>query len=251
MDRQPTENEDAKTLAEAKAAEALAELNRAQADNWRGLNVKLAIETQEARADARTAEARAAMMDLELGKQLHTQRVWQANDIFQHRYTFDTQVNLNTVNACLDVLKYWDASDEKPGEIEFVIVSPGGDIYAGLYLFDYIQTMRRKGYKFTTIAYGMAASMGGILLQVGDTRVMAAESLLLIHEASTWTAGKTGEIEDDMERLKKWQERIVDIFVSRSGGKINATKFKAAWRRKDWWLTSDEALALGLIDEIR
>jgi ATP-dependent Clp endopeptidase proteolytic subunit ClpP len=244
MDRAPTKAEEKKTLAEAERAEA-------EAENWRAQTSKLAIEEEEARADSRTAEARADMMGLELRKQLHSDRAWQANDIFNHRYTFDTQVNLNTVNTCLDVLKFWEKNDDTPGEIEFVIVSPGGDIYAGLYLFDYIQTMRRKGWKFTTIAYGIAASMGGILLQAGDVRAMAAESLLLIHEASTWTAGKPGEIEDDMERIKKWQERIVDLFVKRSGGKITATKFKAGWKRKDWWLTSDEALALGLIDEIR
>jgi len=250
MDRQPTKAEEQKTLAEAKAAETLADLNKASADNWRAQNLKLAVETEEARADARTAEARAAMMGLELRKQQHSERAWQANDIFQHRFTFDTQVNLNTVNNCLEVLKFWETTDETPGEIEFVIVSPGGDIYAGLYLFDYIQTMKRKGWRFTTVAYGMAASMGGILLQVGNKRAMAAESLLLIHEGSTWTAGKPGEIEDDMERMRKWQDRIVDIFVKRSGGKITASKFKAGWKRKDWWLTSDEALALGLIDEV-
>jgi ATP-dependent Clp endopeptidase proteolytic subunit ClpP len=244
MDREPTKAEEKKTLAEAERA-------AAEAENWRAQTSKLAIKVEEARADSRTAEARADMMGLELRKQLHSDRAWQANDIFNHRYTFDTQVNLNTVNTCLDVLKFWEKNDDTPGEIEFVIVSPGGDIYAGLYLFDYIQTMRRKGWKFTTIAYGIAASMGGILLQAGDVRAMAAESLLLIHEASTWTAGKPGEIEDDMERIKKWQERIVDLFVKRSGGKITATKFKAGWKRKDWWLTSDEALALGLIDEIR
>ena len=46
------------------------------------------------------------------------------------------------------------------------------EVIAGLALYDFIQTLRRKGHKVTTVSYGMAASMAGILLQAGDVRVM-------------------------------------------------------------------------------
>jgi ATP-dependent Clp endopeptidase proteolytic subunit ClpP len=238
-----TPGEEAKFIAEARAANALAVRYEAE-------TAKLLHEANEAESTARSRGYSADIIKMELEKQQHSERARRSADIFQHRYVFDSEFSLLYVNQCLDILKFWERNDDTPGAIEIVFVSPGGEITSGMYLFDYIQKMRRNGYTVTTVAYGMAASIAGILLQAGDNRVMTREAVLLIHEVATWTGGKAGEVEDDMERIKKWQDRIVNIFVERSGGKINAAEFKRKWRRRDWWLTSDEALELGLIDEV-
>jgi len=271
-ERLPTKAEEEKSHAEAQAALALTEKYKAEAENFRaetnrlGIEIgsakeqakaeitSLAIELDTARLGARTQAATTAMVELELKQRNHTEDVRMSSDIYQHRFTFDQPVNMVTVDNALDILKYWESHDEKPGDIEFVIVSPGGDVVAGMYLFDYLQGMKRNGWIVTTVTYGMAYSMGGILLQAASPgkRTMSAEAMLLIHEVSSWgLGGKTGEVEDDMERMKKWQDRIVDIFISRAGGKITATEFKRRWKRKDWWIMSDEALALGLVDVVR
>jgi ATP-dependent Clp protease protease subunit len=136
-------------------------------------------------------------------------------------------------------------------EVEMLVTSPGGDILAGLALIDHIAQLRRQyNIKVKTVALGMAASMAGILLQAGDTRVMGKESWLLIHEASLMVAGSFGEIEDRMEWIGRIQDRIVDTFLVRAKG-LTRKQFITKWKRKDWWLSSEEALKYGFIDGVR
>lgn len=118
------------------------------------------------------------------------------------------------------------------------------------------QTRRRNvrrytctaGHHLTTRTVGMAASMGGVLLQAGDWRVMAPESFLLVHEIAAGAVGKIGEIEDEMKLLQKMSERILAIYASRST--LTAKAIATKWKRTDWWLNATEALELGLVDEI-
>ena len=56
-------------------------------------------------------------------------------------------------------------------------------------------------------------------------------------------------IEDEVKFVKRMEERILDIFTSRS--KLSRNKIKRNWDRKDWWISAEEAITLGLVDEIR
>jgi ATP-dependent protease ClpP protease subunit len=95
----------------------------------------------------------------------------------------------------------------------------------------------------------MAASMAGILLQAGDTRWVGQQAWLMIHRAAFGAYGKTFEIEDEVKFVKRIEERILDIFTSRS--ELTRNKIKRNWERKDWWISSEEAIELKLVDEIR
>jgi ATP-dependent Clp protease protease subunit len=146
--------------------------------------------------------------------------------------------------------KLYEFKELNPTEpVEFIINSPGGSITDGLALYDFISHLRADGMPVNTLALGMAASMGGVLLQAGSTRVMSKESWLMLHEASFGATGKTGVIEDKVEWVKKVQDRLLDIFASRST--MSRAAIKAKWTRKDWWLSSDDALKAGLVDEVR
>src|SRR5690606_17844148 len=103
--------------------------------------------------------------------------------------------------------------------------------------------------KVTTIVNGIAASMAGILLQAGSVRVMGTESWLMIHEVSFGAQGKIGEIEDTVSWVKMVQERVKRIFSDRSH--LSVEEVEELWRRKDAWLSSEKALELGLVDEVR
>jgi ATP-dependent protease ClpP protease subunit len=87
-------------------------------------------------------------------------------------------------------------------------------------------------------------------LQTGDTRWIGAQSYLMIHEISAGTGGKIGDMKDDVDFYDRICDRVVDIFVSRSG-KITKAAFKKKWQRTDWRLLADESLKLGFVDEIR
>jgi ATP-dependent Clp protease protease subunit len=145
-------------------------------------------------------------------------------------------------------LTEWHRLDPKC-DIEIIFSSPGGSIIDGFELFDYIQHLRNCGHTVTTGSLGYAASMAGILLQSGGTRWIGHQAWLMIHRAAFGAYGKTFEVEDEVKFVKRIEERILDIFTSRS--KLTRTKIKRNWERKDWWISADEALELGLVDEIR
>ena len=91
--------------------------------------------------------------------------------------------------------------------------------------------------------------MAGILLQAGTTRAMGSEAWLLIHEISFSAVGKIGEVEDTTEWVKRICKRVVKIFADRS--KLSAAQIEKRWKRQDWWISSDDCLKWGLVDEVR
>ena len=177
---------------------------------------------------------------------------------------FHDAVRETTVDAAIQCLAQWFRVDKARGvtnphyKIQFN--SPGGSVWDGLALFDEIQYFRSQGVKITTSTIGMAASMAGILLQAGDVRVMAPESWVLIHKVSFGTQGDYDSISDKVKHLGRVQNRILDIFAKRAkeagengtaSDPISKTRLKNGWERKDWWLSSEDCLKLGIVDEVR
>ena len=223
---------------------------------------KLEAEARKADAEARKAEEEAenarlgsefqavslAMSRLQLAEMEHTAAAERARDERHHVYWFTGVVSDASVKACISRLTQWDRLDSGC-DIKIVFNSPGGSVIDGMALFDFITSLRAR-HHVTTEVRGYAASMAGILLQAGDHRVIGPESYLMIHEISAGAMGKIGEIKDSVKFYERIGERVIDIFVNRSGGKCSREKFQKSWERIDWWLTSDEAYALGFADEI-
>lgn len=170
----------------------------------------------------------------------------------KHIFHFVGAVESTLVSSCMDRINQWD-SEDPTCDMTIMFNSPGGGVLNGMALFDYIRFMRGKGHKVTCIALGHAASMAGILLQAATDgcRVMARGSWLLIHEVAFSTSGKIGEVEDMYKFGERLKAQAADIFIERAGGKLTREVLAANWTRKDWWLSPDEALAFGIIDEVR
>lgn len=211
---------------------------------------KLEAEAEVAKAEARkaAAEARAAELSTEAKERSTAKEL--ASDEHHRVYRFTGAVTGASVAACISKLTEWHRLDPEC-DIEIVFTSPGGSIIDGFCLFDFVRSLSHAGHKVIVGVLGMAASMAGILLQMGDHRWAGSEAWVMIHRAAFGAQGKTFEIEDEVEWVKRVEKRILDIFVRRTGGKLTAAKIKRNWDRKDWWLTSDEALELGLVDEVR
>lgn len=163
-------------------------------------------------------------------------------------YTFYDPVKAVSVTKCMEELGNWSRRD--PGQaIKIVLNSPGGAVLDGLAMYDFIMSLRASGHHVEVVALGMAASMGGVLLQAGDKRTMGRNSWLLIHEVGTGAIGTVSEVEEAVEFSKRLQDNIVEILAHRS--KLTSKSIKLKWKKSDWWLNAQEALDLELIDEIQ
>lgn len=169
----------------------------------------------------------------------------------ERRAVRNRRVTINDVHqtSSLYAIRALDAFVCESSEpITLVITSPGGSVFDGLGLYDYIQTVRAEGVHVTTQALGWAASMGGILLQAGDVRQMTANSYLMIHEVASGSWGKTSDMRDEVELMAALEERCLGIIASRS--KLTLAAIKKRCARKDWWLSADEAFKFKFIDEV-
>lgn len=231
-------------------------LDDAERDVLRAQAARIAAEERKLAAEAEEAEHKAAVAAIARQKEEEKRERDRAADDFEHRvYTFGTMVSPDSVNACIKTLKQWHRLAPEC-DIEIIFSSPGGYVHEGMELFDYIHFLRRANHKVTTSAAGYAASMAGILVQAGDVRTIGREAYLMIHEVSFGAGGKTSDIEDEVAFAKKIQDRVLDIFHTRcqETGRpkaLTARKIKSRWHRRDWWLDSQEAFELGLVDEVR
>lgn len=162
-------------------------------------------------------------------------------------YVFDEQVQESSVREAINELDHYSRLNlGKP--ITVVYCSPGGSVYSGFMLFDFIQELRARGHHITTRTYGYAASMGGVLAQAGDWREVGANSYLMIHEPSSMGIGKASEIKDDADHLKRIVEHMIRIYEPRST--LSAKQLRSKFDRRDWWVDADEALEFGFVDAI-
>ena len=156
-------------------------------------------------------------------------------------------INDHTVEAAIDSINHWRRADPE-SDITIQIYSPGGGVFAGFALFDVIKEAIADGHHVTTISYGYAASMGGLLLQSGVTRQMAPNAYLMIHEVSSGVIGKLSEMTDEVALAKRLNNQLLGILAERSNMSLTALRNRTL--RKDWWLSAEEALANGFIDSI-
>ena len=157
----------------------------------------------------------------------------------------------DTAAEYVNALTHWERRD--PGEpIVVYINSPGGSVMDGFSVYDTLARMRRKGHHIITHGSGMVASMAAVLLQAGDERILDKRAKLLIHEGSTHFAGDhratPGELEDMQTLSKMLEDDILDVLSERSI--MSAAELKRKWKRRDWYMGAEEALALGFVDRI-
>ena len=144
------------------------------------------------------------------------------------------EVNEHTANIVVAQLLYL-AYDDPTADISLYINSPGGSVYDGMAIYDTMQLIKPD---VATYGIGLQASMGAFLLSSGakGKRYCLPHAKVMIHQPSSGTRGKG----TDMEMLAK-------ILAKNTGQKL--AKVKADMER-DYWMSPDEALKYGLIDEV-
>lgn len=130
--------------------------------------------------------------------------------------------------------------------ISIYINSPGGSVTAGLAIYDTMQFIKPT---VRTICTGQASSMAAVLLAAGDERYALPHSTIMIHEPSMGIyPEKCTDVMIHAKRLEKDKDILAEILAKHT--KQPVEKIKEDFSR-DMWMTSDEAVAYGIIDAVK
>lgn len=135
-------------------------------------------------------------------------------------------------------------ADSKEKPITLYINSEGGCWYNGMAVYDMIKNCPCH---VTAYVVGMAMSMGSIILQAADTRIMYPNSTLMIHDGTIAVEGIPKSFQNWAEHFKINQQLMYKVYSERTGKPI------AYWRRQcaaDFVLNASQAKEMGLVDDI-
>jgi ATP-dependent Clp protease, proteolytic subunit ClpP len=154
-------------------------------------------------------------------------------------------VNSHTANLIVAQLLFLAHEDPKK-DIKLYINSPGGSVYDGLAIID---TMNFIQPDVQTIGIGLQASMGAMLLSCGakGKRYILPNSRVMIHQPSSGTEGKITDQEIALKEGIFLKKRLAEIFAKNTGKDIKTVEKDMD---RDNWMSAEEALQYGIVDEI-
>lgn len=137
-------------------------------------------------------------------------------------------------------------NQNKNQDIQIYINSPGGDVYAGLAIYD---TMKFVQCDVSTYCIGMAASMGAVLLGAGTKgkRYALPNSRIMIHQPWGGAGGTAIDIGIQTKEIIYLKKRLLTILAESTD--LDMAKVEADCDR-DYYLSADESVEYGLIDEV-
>ena len=130
------------------------------------------------------------------------------------------------------------------GDLTVVINSPGGDVFAGLAIYNAL--VNHNG-NVTVRVDGLAASIASVIAMAGDKIIMSPGSMIMIHRPSVYAAGTVDDMEKAKDVLMKIEEGITPIYAKRTG--LSDEKI-AELLEAETWMLADKAVELGFADEV-
>jgi ATP-dependent Clp protease protease subunit len=169
------------------------------------------------------------------------------------------QVNQDSINKISQAIIEINEDDEElrkiyklhdlvytPKPIKLYIDSYGGSVYQ---CFGLLGIMRASKVPVHTIVTGCAMSCGFLISITGHKRFGYPKSTYLYHQVSSGVAGTVKEMEDDVIEAKRLQKMIETHTLELTN--ISKKKLEKVYKtKKDWFIDSDEAIKLKIIDEI-
>lgn len=138
------------------------------------------------------------------------------------------------------------SAEDPRRDIALYINSPGGSVTAGLAIYD---TMRLIPNDVSTLAMGLAASMGQFLLSAGTPgkRYALPHSRILMHQGSAGIGGSAMDIAIQAENLEHVKDVLLGLIAEHTG-QTRAVIEKDS--RRDRWFTAEEARNYGFVDQV-
>lgn len=148
----------------------------------------------------------------------------------------------NNIMAQMILLEY----DNPEKDIVFYINSPGGYVSAGMAIYDTMQHIRPD---VMTICIGSAISMSAVLLAAGTQgkRYALPHSRVMLHQPMGSATGQSSDIQIHAKEIVRTRDELVQIVSHHSGQSMEDVKAKTD---RDFYMSAEEALEFGLIDEI-
>jgi len=157
----------------------------------------------------------------------------------------DSDINDITSNLVIAQLLFLEGEDPDR-DIFLYINSPGGLITAGLAIYDTMQYVKSD---VSTICIGQAASMAAVLLCAGakGKRYALPNARLMIHQPLGGAQGPATDIEITAKEIMRYRELIEELLVKHTGQPKESIHKDV---ERDFYLSADEAVKYGIVDEI-
>ncbi|MED3563463.1 Clp protease ClpP [Bacillus xiapuensis] len=159
-----------------------------------------------------------------------------------------------------DIVSYqWDETDTSASSfkkdldnlgdvsnINLYVNSPGGSVFEGVAIHN---MLKRHKAKVNVHVDGLAASIASVIAMAGDTINMPKNSMLMIHNAWTFTWGNSAELRKAADDLERINQSAIQSYLQKAGSKLTEDKVKELMDAETW-LSADEALSYGLCDVV-
>ncbi|MFD2385013.1 head maturation protease, ClpP-related [Paenibacillus xanthanilyticus] len=129
-------------------------------------------------------------------------------------------------------------------DITVRINSPGGSVFAGLAIYQYLKD---HSAKVTVRVDGLAASAASIIAMAGDNIIMGTGAMIMIHNPWTIAMGEAKDFRETADVLDKIAESLISVYQERTGKEGDELK---AMLDASTWLTADDAITKGFADEV-
>lgn len=139
-------------------------------------------------------------------------------------------------------------SSDSEKDIQIYINSPGGEITAGIGIYDVMQFVKPD---IATYVMGQACSMGSFLAQAGSRgkRYMLPNSRHMIHQPSGGARGMASDIEISYKEIMFWKQRLTELYVKHNTAGKTYEDFERDMDR-DTFMSAEQSLSYGLCDII-
>ena len=156
-----------------------------------------------------------------------------------------TPINAQVSNLIVAQLLYL-AREDPDKDISLYINSPGGEVYAGMAIYDTIQHLPCD---VSTISVGLCASFGTVLLTAGarGKRFALPNSTIHMHQPLSGVQGQASDIEIAAREVLRIQDRLRQIIADHTGQPYERI---ARDSDRDFWLNAEQAVEYGLVDEV-
>lgn len=188
-----------------------------------------------------------SLIPMVIEKSGHKERAYDIYSLLlKERIVFvGTPISDQTANLIVAQLLYLSSEDSET-PIQMYINSPGGQVYAGLAIYD---TMQMISNPINTVAVGVTASFGTVLLTAGTKgqRFALPHATMHIHQPLGGAQGQATDIEIQANEILRLRSKLNQILADHTGQPVDKVKEDT---ERDYWLNAEQATAYGLVDKV-